>query len=155
MFFHMNVRRRMPVLMPNIVKQEQPKPQQQPQRQLVSVHVAPMVAPILIHEKNESGEICDNNKKQVIIYNIGNEDVEECFPLPVLEEPVIETLSKPSEIILLERIEEVEEVDEVEEEVVHVHGFAEANVNKQVVQDIKKNNNKNSKNSNKKKNTKK
>lgn len=160
MFFHMNVRRRMPVLMPNIVKQEQPK---QPQRQLVSVHVAPMVAPIvapmvapiLIHEKNESGEICDNNKKQVIIYNIGNEDVEECFPLPVLEEPVIETLSKPSEIILLEMIEEVEEVDEVEEEVVHVHGFAEANVNKQVVQDIKKNNNKNSKNNNKKKNTKK
>ena len=158
MFFYMNVRRRMPVLMPNIVKQEQPKLQskQQPQRQLVSVHeapmVAPMVAPILIHEKNESGEICDNNEKQVIVYNIGHEDVEECFPLPVLEEPVIEMLSKPAEIILLEKIEEVEEVGE---EVVHVHELAEANVNKQVVQDIKKNNNKNSKNNNKKKNTKK
>ena len=154
MFFYMNVRRRMPVLMPNIVKQEQPKlhSKRQPQRQLVSVHEAPMVAPILIHEKNESGEICDNNEKQVIVYNIGHEDVEECFPLPVLEEPVIEMLSKPAEIILLEKIEEVEEVGE---EVVHVHELAEANVNKQVVQDIKKNNNKNSKNNNKKKNTKK
>jgi len=153
MFFYMNVRRRMPVLMPNIVKQEQPKPQ----RQLVSVHEGRMVAPMLIHERNESGEICDNNKKQVIVYNIGHEDVEveECFPLPVLEEPVIETLSKPAEIILLEKIEEVEEVEEVEEEVAHVHELAEANVNKQVVQDIKKNNNKNSKNNNKKKNTKK
>ena len=142
----MNVRRRMPVLMPNIVKQEQPKPQQQPQRKVVSVHEeARIVAPMLIHEKKESGEICDNNKKQVIIYNIGHEnvdedvDVEECFPLPVLEEPVIETLSKPAEIILLERIEEVEEVEEV---VVHVYGRAEANVNKQVVQDIKKKNKK-------------
>ena len=142
----MNVRRRMPVLMPNIVKQEQPKPQQQPQRKVVSVHEeARIVAPMLIHEKKESGEICDNNKKQVIIYNIGHEDVdedvyvEECFPLPVLEEPVIETLSKPAEIILLERIEEVEEVEEV---VVHDGGHAEANVNKQVVQDIKKKNKK-------------
>ena len=145
MFFHMNVRRRMPVLMPNIVKQEQPKPQQQPQRKVVSVHEeARIVAPMLIHEKKESGEICDNNKKQVIIYNIGHEDVdedvdeEECFPLPVLEEPVIETLSKPAEIILLERIEEVEEVEEV---VVHVYGRAEANV-KKPVEDNKKNNKK-------------
>ena len=142
----MNVRRRMPVLMPNIVKQEQPKPQQQPQRQVVSVHKeARIVAPMLMREKNESGEIRDNNKKQVIIYNIGNEDKdvdeEECFPLPVLEEPVIETLSKPAEKIMLERIEEVEE------EVVHDGGRAEANVNKQVVHDIKK--------KNKKKNTKK
>lgn len=141
MFFYMNVRRRMPVLMPNIVKQEQPKPQQQPQIKVVSVHEeARIVAPKLIHEKNESGEIRDNNKKQVIIYNIGNEDKdvdeEECFPLPVLEEPVIETLSKPAEKIMLERIEEVEE------EVVHDGGRAEANVNKQVVQDIKKKNKK-------------
>ena len=148
MFFYMNVRRRMPVLMPNIVKQEQPKPQQQqqPQRKVVSVHEeARIVAPMLIHEKKETGEICDNNKKQVIIYNIGHEDEdvdeEDCFPLPVLEEPVIETLSKPAEKIMLERIEEVEE------EVVHDGGRAEANVNKQVVHDIKK--------KNKKKNTKK
>ena len=57
----------MPVLMPNIVKQEQPKPQQQPQRQVVSVHKeARIVAPMLMREKNESGEIRDNNKKQVI-----------------------------------------------------------------------------------------
>jgi len=140
MFFHMNVRRRMPVLMPNVVKQEQLKPHQQLQRKVVSVHEeARIVAPMLIHEKKESGEIFDNNKKQVIIYNIGHVDVEECFPLPVLEEPVIETLSKPAEIILLERIEEVEEVEEV---VVHDGGRAEANVNKQVVQDIKKKNKK-------------
>ena len=141
MFFRMNVRRQAPVIMPNVVKQEQLKPHQQLQRKVVSVHEeARIVAPMLIHEKKESGEICDNNKKQVIIYNIGHEDedvdVEECFPLPVLEEPVIETLSKPAEIILLERIEEVEEV------VVHDGGHAEANVNKQVVQDIKKKNKK-------------
>jgi hypothetical protein len=102
----MNVRRRMPVLMPNIVKQEQPKPQQQPQRKVVSVHEeARIVAPMLIHEKKESGEICDNNKKQVIIYNIGDENVEECIPVPVLEEPVIETLLKPVEIIVEEKVE--------------------------------------------------
>ena len=106
MFFYMNVRRRMPVLMPNIVKQEQPKPQQQPQRKVVSVHEeARIVAPMLIHEKKESGEICDNNKKQVIIYNIGDENVEECIPVPVLEEPVIETLLKPVEIIVEEKVE--------------------------------------------------
>ena len=137
MFFRMNVRRQAPVIMPNVVKQEQLKPHQQLQRKVVSVHEdARIVAPMLIHEKKESGEIFDNNKKQVIIYNIGHVDVEECFPLPVLEEPVIETLSKPAEIILLERIEEVEEV------VVHDGGRAEANVNKQVVQDIKKKNKK-------------
>ena len=137
MFFRMNVRRQAPVIMPNVVKQEQLKPHQQLQRKVVSVHEeARIVAPMLIHEKKESGEIFDNNKKQVIIYNIGHVDVEECFPLPVLEEPVIETLSKPAEIILLERIEEVEEV------VVHDGGHAEANVNKQVVQDIKKKNKK-------------
>ena len=137
MFFRMNVRRQAPVIMPNVVKQEQLKPHQQLQRKVVSVHEeARIVAPMLIHEKKESGEIFDNNKKQVIIYNIGHVDVEECFPLPVLEEPVIETLSKPAEIIWLERIEEVEEV------VVHDGGHAEANVNKQVVQDIKKKNKK-------------
>ena len=150
MFFRMNVRRQAPVIMPNVVKQEQLKPHQQLQRKVVSVHEeARIVAPMLIHEKKESGEICDNNKKQVIIYNIGHEDVdedvdeEECFPLPVLEEPVIETLSKPAEIILLERIEEVEE------EVVHDGGRAEANVNKQVVHDIKKKNKKNNTKNNK------
>ena len=112
MFFYMNVRRRMPVLMPNIVKQEQPKPQQQPQRKVVSVHEeARIVAPMLIHEKKESGEICDNKKEEIIIYNIGDENVEECIPVPVLEEPVIETLSKPVEIILEEKVEEkVEEI---------------------------------------------
>jgi hypothetical protein len=104
----MNVRRRMPVLMPNIVKQEQPKPQQQPQRKVVSVHEeARIVAPMLIHEEKESGEICDNKKEEIIIYNIGDENVEECIPVPVpvLEEPVIETLLKPVEIIVEEKVE--------------------------------------------------
>ena len=106
MFFYMNVRRRMPVLMPNIVKQEQPKPQQQPQRKVVSVHEeARIVAPMLIHEKKESGEICDNKKEEIIIYNIGDENVEQCIPVPVLEEPVIETLLKPVEIIVEEKVE--------------------------------------------------
>lgn len=107
MFFYMNVRRRMPVLMPNIVKQEQPKPQQQPQRKVVGVHEAPMVAPVVLYESNESGKICDNKKEEIIIYNIGDENVEECIPVPVpvLEEPVIEILLKPVEIIVEEKVE--------------------------------------------------
>ena len=107
MFFYMNVRRQAPVIMPNVVKrvQQQPERQLPPQRQVVTVPVARIVAPVLIHESNESGEICDNTKRNTIVYNIGVEDVEECFPLPVLEEPVIETLSKPVKILV-----DVEEV---------------------------------------------
>ena len=103
----MNVRRQAPVIMPNVVKrvQQQPERQLPPQRQVVTVPVARIVAPVLIHESNESGEICDNTKRNTIVYNIGVEDVEECFPLPVLEEPVIETLSKPVKILV-----DVEEV---------------------------------------------
>ena len=112
MFFYMNVRMRAPVLMPNVVKQveqqQQPQQQQQQQQQrkVVAPSVARMVSPILIHENNEIGEICDN--KQIIIFNIGNEDIEESFPLPIpiLEEPVIETLSKPMEVIVEEKVED-------------------------------------------------
>ena len=107
MFFYMNVRRRMPVLMPNVVKtvQQETKRQAYPHRQFVSVHEAPMVAPVVLYESNESGEICDNKKEEIIIYNIGDENVEECIPVPVLEEPVIETLLKPVEIIVEEKVE--------------------------------------------------
>ena len=117
MFFYMNVRRQAPVIMPNVVKivQQESKPQLPPQkqpqrhvqRQVVTVPVARMVAPVLIHESNESGEICDNTKINTIVYNIGDENVEECIPVPVLEEPVIETLSKPVEIIVKEKVEEI------------------------------------------------
>lgn len=86
MFFYMNVRRQAPVIMPNVVKRVQP----QPQRKVVAMPVESMVSPVLIHESNESGEICDNTKINTIVYNIGDEDVEECFPLPVLEEKVEE-----------------------------------------------------------------
>jgi hypothetical protein len=84
-----------------------------------------MVSPILIHENNEIGEICDN--KQIIILNIGNEDIEESFPLPILEEPVIETLSKPMEVIV--------DVGDV----VHTVEKVEAIVKKQVEDNKKKN----------------
>ena len=107
MFFYMNVRRQAPVIMPNVVKRVQPQPQPQPQRKVVAMPVESMVSPVLIHESNESGEICDNTKINTIVYNIGDEDVEECFPLPVLEEPVIETLSKTVEIIVEEKVEEI------------------------------------------------
>jgi hypothetical protein len=111
MFFYMNVRRRMPVLMPNVVKQvqsqpqKQPQPQPQPQRQVVVVPVMRKVEPMVLHESNESREICDNKKEEIIIYNIGDENVEECIPVPDLEEPVIETLLKPVEIIVEEKVE--------------------------------------------------
>jgi hypothetical protein len=111
----MNVRRQAPVIMPNVVKrvQQQPerqlppqkKPQKQPEGQGQGQVVTVPVAPVLIHESNESGEICDNTKINTIIYNIGDENVEECIPVPVLEEPVIETLSKPVKILV-----DVEEV---------------------------------------------
>ena len=132
MFFYMNVRRQAPVIMPNVVKQEQqPKQPKQPkqQRQVVTVHEARIIEPMVLHESNEIGEICDNNKKQIIIYNIGHEDVQECFPLPVLEEPVIETLSKPVELMVEDKVGE----------------DAEAHVNKPVVEDMKKKNNNNNK----------
>jgi hypothetical protein len=113
----MNVRRKAPVIMPNVVKrvqhqpqpQPQPQPHKQPQRQVVTVPLERIVPDVLIHESNESGEICDNKKEEIIIYNIGDENVEECIPVPVpvLEEPVIETLSKPVEIIVEEKVEEI------------------------------------------------
>ena len=107
MFFRMNVRRQAPVIMPNVVKtvQQETKRQTYPQRQLVNVYEAPMVAPVVVYESNESGEICDNKKEEIIIYNIGDENLEECIPVPVLEEPVIETLLKPVEIIVEEKVE--------------------------------------------------
>ncbi len=105
MFFYMNVRRQAPVIMPNVVKRVQQQPQPQPQRKVVVVPVMRKVEPIVLHESNEIGEICDN--KEIIIYNIGDDNVEECIPVPVLEEPVIETLSKPVEIILEEKVEEI------------------------------------------------
>ena len=147
MFFYMNVRRRAPVLMPNVVKQvqqqqqpqqqqqqqqqiqQQPQQPQQQQRKVVAPSVARMVSPVLIHENNEIGEICDN--KQIIILNIGNEDIEESFPLPILEEPVIETLSKPMEVIV--------DVGDV----VHTVEKVEAIVKKQVEDNKKKNKKKN------------
>ena len=109
MFFYMNVRRQAPVIMPNVVKQVQQQPQPQPhlQRKVVIVPVVRKVAPIVVHESNEIGEICDNKKEEIIIYNIGDENVEECIPLPVLEEPVIETLSKPIKIIVEEKVKEI------------------------------------------------
>ncbi len=110
MFFYMNVRRQAPVIMPNVVKQvqqQQTQLQPQQQRKVVAPSVARMVLPVLIHESNESREICDNKKEEIIIYNIGDENVEECIPVPVLEEPVIETLSKPAEIIVEEKVEEI------------------------------------------------
>jgi hypothetical protein len=107
----MNVRRQAPVIMPNVVKPVQPQPQKLsqklPQRQVVTVPLERIVPPVLTHESNESGEICDNKKEEIIIYNIGDENVEECIPVPVLEEPVIETLSKPVEIIVEEKVEEI------------------------------------------------
>jgi len=106
----MNVRRQAPVIMPNVVKrvQQQPQPQQpQPQRQVVTVPLEPIVPPVLTHESNESREICDNTKRNTIVYNIGDENVEEYIPVPVLEEPVIETLSKPVEIIVEEKVEAI------------------------------------------------
>jgi hypothetical protein len=115
MFFYMNVRRQAPVIMPNVVKPVQPQPQKLPQklphRQVVTVPLERIVPPVLTHESNESREICDNKKEEIIIYNIGDENVEECIPVPVpvpvLEEPVIETLSKPVEIIVEEKVEEI------------------------------------------------
>ena len=134
MFFYMNVRRQAPVIMPNVVKrvQQQPQPQQQqPQRQVVTVPLEPIVPPVLTHESNESREICDNTKINTIIYNIGDENVEECIPVPILEEPVIETLSKPVKILV-----DVEEVVSTVEKV-------EAIVKKPVEDKKKKNKKKN------------
>ena len=119
MFFYMNVRRQAPVIMPNVVKrvQQQPErqlllqkqPQKQPQRQgqVVTVPLERIVPPVLTHERNERREICDNTKRNTIVYNIGDENVEEFIPVPVLEEPVIETLSKPVEIIVEEKVEAI------------------------------------------------
>jgi len=115
--------------------------------------MAPMIAPI-IHESNETGEICDNKKEDVIIYNIGDEYVEECIHLPLLEEPVIETLSKSVEANAEQEVVHIDEKAEAlaeahaEQEVVHIDEKAEAPA-KILVEDTKK------KNKNKKKNTRK
>ena len=95
MNFSMSGKRRVPVGVPKRVQVVQPR--QLVQRQVVVGHVVPVV----LHESNENGENVNNTNENVIIYTIGHEDVnvEELIPvpLPVLEEPVIETLSNPVE----------------------------------------------------------
>ena len=96
MFFSMNGRRRIP----NLIQVLQQQPERQVSTRMAARLVEPMItriaAPVVVHESNEVGEICNNKKEDVIIYKIGYDDVEECIPLPVLEEPVIETLSNPA-----------------------------------------------------------
>ena len=118
MNFSMSGKRRMPVGFQNrmqVVKQVPKVP--------VVAHV---VVPLIVHESNEIGEIgenVNNSEENKIVYTIGEEEnhVEECVsvPEPVLEEPVIETLSNPEE----KKHEEEEnhvEVEKHEEEENHV-----------------------------------
>ena len=125
MFFSMNAKRRMPVVL-----LERMKLLKQPHNAYV---VAPSVVRIVKHESNESnernevGENISNSNDNKIVYTIGEEDsnVEKYIyiPEPVLEEPVIETLSDP-----LVKILEEEKVESKLDIV--VKGVANKNSNK-------------------------
>ena len=101
MNFSMNGKRRVPVGVPKRVQVVQP--QKLVQRQVVVAPVVPVV-PVVLHESNENGENVNNINENVIIYTIGHEDIN--IQEPVLEEPVIETLSKPMEVIVEEKVED-------------------------------------------------
>jgi hypothetical protein len=96
--------------------------------------IRPVIEPKVVHivkdesnESNEVGENISNSNDNKIVYTIGEEDsnVEKYFymPEPVLEEPVIETLSDP-----LVKILEEEKVESKLDIV--VKGVANKNSNK-------------------------
>ena len=122
MFFSMNTKRRMPVVL-----LERMQMLKQPHNAYV---VAPSVVRVVKHESNESNEVGENisnSNDNKIVYMIGEEDsnVEKYFymPEPVLEEPVIETLSYPIVKIL--------EEEKVESKLdIVVKGIANKNSNK-------------------------
>ena len=65
-------------------------------KSVVKVVESRITKPIKKNESYEVRENMRNTKKQIIIYTIGEEEEkheEENIPMPVLEEPVIETLS--------------------------------------------------------------
>ena len=122
MFFSMNTKRRMPVVL-----LERMQMLKQPHNAYV---VAPSVVRVVKHEsneRNEVGENISNSNDNKIVYTIGEEDsnVEKYIyiPEPVLEEPVIETLSDP-----LVKILEEEKVESKLDIV--VKGVANKNSNK-------------------------
>jgi hypothetical protein len=110
MFFSMNAKRRMPVVLLEHM---------QSAKQLYKTSIIrPVIEPKVVHivkdesnESNEVGENISNSNDNKIVYRIGEQDscVEEFIyiPEPVLEEPVIEMLSNPIYKILEE--EKVEE----------------------------------------------
>jgi hypothetical protein len=100
--------------------------------------IRPVIVPKVVHivkdesvESNEVGENISNSNDNKIVYRIGEQDscVEEFIyiPEPVLEEPVIETLSNPIYKILEE--EKVEEKVESKLDIV-VKGITSKNNNK-------------------------
>ena len=122
MFFSMNTKRRMPVVLLERMQM------------LKQSHNAYVVAPSVVrvvkhesNERNEVGENISNSNDNKIVYTIGEEDsnVEKYIyiPEPVLEEPVIETLSDP-----LVKILEEEKVESKLDIV--VKGVANKNSNK-------------------------
>lgn len=122
MFFSMNAKRRMPVVLLE---------RMQMLKQADNAYVvAPSVVRVVKHESNESNEVGENisnSNDNKIVYMIGEEDsnVEKYFymPEPVLEEPVIETLSYPIVKIL--------EEEKVESKLdIVVKGIANKNSNK-------------------------
>jgi len=122
MFFSMNAKRRMPVVL-----LERMQMLKQAHNEYV---VAPAVVRVVKHQSNESNEVGENisnSNDNKIVYMIGEEDsnVEKYFymPEPVLEEPVIETLSDPIVKIL--------EEEKVESKLdIVVKGIANKNSNK-------------------------
>jgi len=122
MFFSMNAKRRMPVVLLE---------RMQMLKQAHNAYVvAPSVVRVVKHQSNESNEVGENisnSNDNKIVYMIGEEDsnVEKYFymPEPVLEEPVIETLSVPIVKIL--------EEEKVESKLdIVVKGIANKNSNK-------------------------
>ena len=126
MFFSMNAKRRMPVVLLEHM---------QSTKQLYKTSIIrPVIVPKVVHivkdesdESNEVGENISNSNDNKIVYRIGEEDsnVEKYIymPEPVLEEPVIETLSDP-----LVKILEEEKVESKLDIV--VKGVANKNSNK-------------------------
>ena len=104
-------------------------------KSVVKVVESRITKPIKKNESYEVRENMRNTKKQIIIYTIGEEEEkheEENIPMPVLEEPVIETLSVGvvpfSSTTIIEEQSKDEDVDEgAREDVQQLHEVKKKN----------------------------
>ena len=152
MNFSMNYRKRAPmgiIQVAQVIDNVRSMPLQVARVPVVKAVDSYITKPI---KKDESYEVrenignTENTEKEIIIYNIGNQEEkhEECesIPVPVLEEPVIETLSSvvvPFSTLLPSIIEEQsKEDDEPQDPIEEVQQLHEVKKKKRRMKGVRK-----------------